>query len=156
MEPSVDGRLEAAERILNRGVRFRLPAPFFSRLFRLNRITVYPPYPGTILEFATIVLKHKLEEAILLSDYAALKQAIEPVALCVAISILNDKQKIEKHSESLQKKLLWKIKPGKLIEMFLVIEKLNRTGDFMNITRYYVLQTSMMMNPNLGQENDGR
>lgn len=149
-------RLEAAERILNRGVRFRLPAPFLSRLLRKNRITVRPLFPGTILEFATIVLKHKLEEAITLSDYAALEKSVKPVARCIAVSVLNNKKKIEEKTDKLQEWLMWKVKPRQLIEMFLVIEKFNRTSDFMNITRYYVIQTLMMMNPNLGQENDGR
>jgi len=152
----MDERLEAAQRILNRGVRFKLPAPFFTRLFRRNVIEVRPLYPGTILEFATIVLKNNLEEVITLSDYAMLEKAIKPVARCIAVSMLNDEQRIEKQTDELQKKLLWKIQPELLVKMFLTISELNRTSDFMNITRYFVLQTSMMMNPNLGQEENGR
>lgn len=152
----MDIRIEAAERILNRGVRFRLPAPFFSRLLKRNTIVVHPPYGGTILEFSRIVLKHKLEDAIALSDYAALEKSISPVALCVAISILNDKHKIAEQADELAEKLLWKVKPRLLIEIFLTIERMNLREDFMTITRYYVIQTSMMMNPNLGQEENGR
>lgn len=151
----MDARLEAAKRILNRGVRVRLPAPFFERLFRRNIIEVRPLYPGTILEFATIVLENNLEEATTLSDYSALVQSINPVARCVAVSILNDEKKIEKFTDKLQKKLLWKVRPELLVEIYTTISEMNRTTDFMDITRYYVLQTSMMMSPNLGQENNG-
>ena len=152
----MDARLEAAKRILHRGVRFRLPAPFLKRLFRKNIIEVRPLYPGTILEFATIVLENNLEEATTLSDYAALTKSIKPVARCVAVSILNDERKIKKFTDKLQRKLLWQVPPGLLIKIYVTIAGMNRTADFMNITRYYVLQTLMMMNPNLGQESDGR
>lgn len=152
----MDVRRQAAERILNRGVRFRLPAPFFSRLFRLDHIIIKPLKPGTILEFATIVLEHDLEEALTLSDYQILKKSIGPIARCVAVSILNNELKIAKRLDKLQRWLLWKVDPQLLIKIFLTIERMNRTSDFTNITRFYVIQTSMMMNPNLGQENDGR
>lgn len=152
----MDARLEAAKSILNRGVRFRLPAPFYRRLFRRNVIEVRPLYPGTILEFATIVLENNLEEATTLSDYASLAKSIKPVARCVAVSMLNDESKIERLTDRLQRKLLWKVPPSLLVEIYLTIAGMNRTADFMNITRYYVLQTLMMMNPNLGQESDGR
>ena len=152
----MDARLEAAKRILNRGVRFRLPAPFFQRLFRRNIIEVRPLYPGTILEFSTIVLENNLEEATSLGDYAALTKSIKPVARCVAVSVLNNEGKIKKFTDKLQNKLLWQVHPDLLIQIYLTIAGMNRTSDFMNITRYYVLQTLMMMNPNLGQESDGR
>jgi hypothetical protein len=151
----MDKRLETAERILNRGVRFRLPAPFLQRLFGLNRVEIKPLKAGTILEFSRIVLKHKLEEAISLEDYGFLAQSIEPVARCLAIAILNDRKKIEQRTDKLQQWLLWRVNPQTLVEMFLVVEPMSRTSDFMNFTRYFVMQTLMMMNPNLGREVNG-
>ena len=150
----MDKRIAAAERILERGVRFRLPAPFFCRLLRKNVVTIRPLYPGTILEFATIVLKHRLEEAITMSDYAALEKSVVPVARCIAVAMLNDRAKIAKQTDRIARWLLWRVKPQQLAAMFMVIQELNRTADFTNITRYFVLQTSMMMNPNLGQEEN--
>lgn len=152
----MDVRQEAAERILNRGVRFRLPAPLFSRLLKLNQIVIKPLFPGTILEFATVVLENNLEEAIILSRYEVLVRSIKPIARCMAIAMLNDEKKIAERSDELQKWLMWKVKPELLVNMFLVVSRLNRTADFMNITKYFVIQTSMMMNPNLGQETNGR
>lgn len=149
-------RQEAAERILNRGVRFSLPAPVFSRLLKLNRIVIKPLYPGTILEFATVVLENNLEKAITLSRYEVLQKSIKPIATCMAIAILNDEKKIAKRKDKLQKWLLWKVPAELLIKMFLVVSGMNRTADFTTITKYFVIQTSMMMNPNLGQETNGR
>jgi len=152
----MDQRLVAAERILNRGVRFRMPAPFFSRLLRRNRITVRPLKPGTIFEFSTIVLENNLEEATTLSDCAALVKSIKPIARCIAVAMLNDEKKIATRTERLQQKLLWKVNTSFLIKIYLTISEMNSSADFMNITRYFVIQTLMMMNPNLGQESDGR
>jgi hypothetical protein len=151
----MDARLKAAERILDRGVRFRLPAPFFSRLFRLNRIEIKPLKAGTIMEFSRIVLKHQLEEAISLRNYDFLSKSIEPVARCLAVAVLNDRKKIEQRTDKLQKWLMWRVNPQLLIEMFLIVEPMTRTSDFMIITRYFVMQTLMMLNPNLGQEENG-
>ena len=149
-------RLEAAERILERGVRFRLPAPFLLRLVRLNRLNIKPMKAGTILEFSRVVLEHKLEEAVALEKYEFLTKSIEPVARCLAIAILNDRKKIEKRTDELQKWLLWRISPQLLIEMFLTVEPMTRTSNFLIITRLFVMQTLMMMNPNLGHDENGR
>lgn len=149
----MDGRIEAAERILNRGVRFKLPASFFSKLLKRDRVDIRPLYAGTILEFAIVVLENKLEEALEKEDWQFLRQSIEPVARCVAIAVLNDKTRIENETDELAEKLLWQIPAGKLIEMFRVIAMQNRLSDFTNITRFFCRQTMMMMNPkNLGQE----
>lgn len=150
----MDVRVQAAERILERGVRFRIPASFFSRLFRRNIIDLHPLKAGTILEFSRVVIMAGLEEAVLKSDWAFLEQSIEPVAKCVAISILNDEDKIKSKTEDLAHKLLWRYPKGTLIEMFEVIAELNGVSDFMNITKFYLSQMTMMMNPrNLGQES---
>lgn len=149
----MDARIEAAERLLDRGVRFRLSASVFSKLLKRDRVDIRPLRAGTILEFSRVVIENKLEEAIEKEDWHFLHQTIRPVAKCVAIAILNSKQEIEEESDSLAEKLLWKVPAGKLVEMFRVIAVQNRLSDFMNITRFFFRQTMMMMNPkNLGQE----
>jgi hypothetical protein len=154
---NMDARVTAAERILDRGVRFLLPASFFQRLFRLNRIEIHPLKGGTILEFSRVVILAGLEDSVLKGDWTFLEKSIEPVARCVAISILNDEDKIRKNADKLSKKLLWNLPAGTLVEIFRTISELNRVSDFMNITRFYVSQMTMMMNPrNLGQEKGGR
>lgn len=149
----MDARIEAAERLLDRGVRFRLPAPFFSRLLKRDCIDIRPLKAGTILEFSIVVIENKLDEALEKEDWHFLQHSIKPVARCVAIAILNTKEGIEMETDQLTEKLLWKIPAGKLIEMFRVIAVQTRMSDFMNITRFFSRQTMMMMNPkNLGQE----
>jgi hypothetical protein len=149
----MDTRIEAAERLLDRGVRFKLPASFVQRLLKRNVIDIHPLCAGTILELAVVVVANELEEALEKEDWQFLQQAIKPVARCVAIAVLNSKEGIEKETDELADKLLWKVPAGKLIEMFRVIAAQNRLSDFINITRFFCRQTMMMMNPkNLGQE----
>ena len=149
----MDARIEAAQRLLDRGVRFRLSASFFQKLFKKDRIDIRPLRAGTILEFSIVVVENKLEEALEKEDWQFLQQAIKPVARCVAIAVLNTKERIENETDELAEKLLWQIPAGKLIEMFSVIAVQNRLSDFTNITRFFCRQTTMMMNPkNLGQE----
>lgn len=149
----MDARIEAAERLLDRGVRFRLSASIFSKLLKRDRIDIRPLRAGTILEISIVVVKNKLEEALEKEDWNFLQQAIKPVARCVAIAILNTKERIESETDELTEKLLWKMPAGKLVEIFRVIAVQNRLSDFTNITRFFCRQTMMMMNPkNLGQE----
>lgn len=148
--------MNAANAILERGVRFRLPAPFYKRWLKKDWITIRHLRAGTILEFSRIVIKHDLESAILLGDYELLMKTIEPCARCIAIAILNDKRKIERQADRLTKRLLWKVSTESLVELFVKISLLNRVSDFTRITRFFSIQTVMMMNAkNLGQTDDG-
>ena len=149
----MDTRIQAAERLLDRGVRFKLPASFFRRLFRLNRIDIRPLRGGTILEFSKVVIENKLDEALEKEDWIFLEKAIEPVCRCIAIAMLRTKKEIEKKADKLTRKLLWDVEASNLIEIFRVIAVQNRLSDFTNFTKFFCRQTMMMMNPkNLGQE----
>lgn len=148
--------MNAANAILERGVRFRLPAPFYKRWLKRDWITIRHLKAGAILEFSRVVIKHDLENAILLGDYELLMKTIEPCARCIAIAILNDKRKIERQADRLTKRLMWKVSTESLVELFVKISLLNRVSDFTRITRFFSIQTVMMMNPkNLGQTDDG-
>lgn len=150
-------RVQAAERILDRGVRFRLPASFLSRLLRRDRIDVRPLRAGTILEISRVVIGEGLGETIAMENWSFLERSIKPVAKCVAIAIINDELQIKRKAEKLSEKLIWSVPAGTLVEIFQVIEAQNRLSDFMNITKFLLTEAMMMMNPkNLGQEKSGR
>lgn len=152
----MDARLEAANAILDRGVRFRLPASFFKTLLKRDYVTIRHLRAGTILEIARVVAKSGIENAITLGDYEQLTKSVEPCARCIAIAILNDKNKIERQAERLTKELLWKISAESLVEIFTKIALMNRVSDFTNITRFFWIQTTTMMNPkNSGHDGDG-
>ncbi len=153
----MDIRVQAAERILDRGVRFRLPASFLSRLLRWDRIDIRPLRAGTILEISRVVVGEGLGEAIAMENWSFLEKSIQPVAKCIAIAILNDKIRIIKKAEKLTGELIWKMPAGTLVEIFQIIAAQNRLADFMNTTKFLLTEVMMMMNPkNLGQEKNGR
>ena len=152
----MDARLQAANAILQKGVRFRLPAPFYKRWLGKNYVVIRYLHAGAILEFSRVVVENELENAIALGDYEFLLKSVEPCARCIAIAILNDETKIERETDKLTKLLLWKIAPQSIVEVFLKISVMNRVSDFMNITKFFLTQTATMMNPkNLGQDEDG-
>lgn len=152
----MDARLKAAETILERGVRFRLPAPFWKRLLKKDWITIRHLKAGTILEIARVVLGAKLENAIALGDYEFLAKAVEPCTRCIAIAVLNDKKQIDRDTDKLTERLLWQVSAESLIDIFLKIAVMNRVSDFTIITRFLLNQTTMMTErKNLGQTENG-
>lgn len=146
----MDTRIEAAERLLNRGVRFRLPASFVDRLLGRDHIDIRPLRPGAILEMSLVIVDNQLAEAVEKGEWEFLQTAIRPVAQCVAIASLGTKRKIERDTERLTEQLLWRIPAQNLVEMFRVIAVQNRVSDFTSITKFLCHQTTMMMTPNLG------
>ena len=150
-----DKRLKAAEQLIQRGVRFKLPAPFLLRWLRPS-ITIKAHKPGAILHFSEAVLKAKLEEALLLKDVEQLAKSIKPLCNCIAISSLNGYLKIKFFKKIVANYLMWQVDKETLIEMFLLIYEINNTKDFKTITKFYIQQTRAMMNPNLGQGVNGK
>lgn len=151
----MDTRVCAADRLLDRGVRFILPAPFYIRWLRLNRITIKGLRAGTIMEFSRVVVKHNLEGAMLEGNYTFLEQAIEPVCQCVAIAMLNDEMAIACRAKRLAKRLMWRYSADVLVQLFSLIAELSKTKDFTIITRFLCNQTAMLMSPNLGRQKKG-
>lgn len=152
----MDARLQAATTILERGVRFRLPAPFYKRWLKKDFVTIRHLKAGTILEISRVVLESGLEEAVTFGDNEFLNKAVEPCTRCIAIAILNDKEAIEEKTEKLTRLLMWQVSAESLVDIFLEISVMNRLSDFTDITRFFLNRMEMMMNrKNLGQEEDG-
>jgi|SRR5690554_258098 len=148
--------LKAADTILDRGVRFTMPAPFLIRLLRLNRIRVKPLRSGAILEFSRVVLRHKLHDLNSEATFDQMVKNIEPLAECLAIAVLNNEFKIKWFTGIYTRWFLWRCHYIQLMEMFAVLSKLNQAHDFTIITKFFCQQTTSMMSPrNLGQQANG-
>lgn len=152
----MDVRERTVNLLLERGVRFRLPAPFFVSLLGLNRLTVRSLKAGTILEISRIVVKHKLEEALFEHNHAFLHKAIVPMSECMALAALNHRLKIKLFRKLLCRYLLWCVPAKELINMFKLVLELNSVTDFMTITKFFSLQAVSLLAPNLGQQKKGR
>ncbi len=141
-----DARLAAADAILDRGVRFVIPhAPVRLRLLGLDRLHIRPLRAGTILAISKVVLEAKLEDAILLEDHAFLATSIEPIARCVALAYINSRRLLGRFTDQITRLMLL-LPVDVLIRIFLQVDSLNQKQHFMTITRWFVVQTQMMMN----------
>lgn len=150
----MDARIDAANVILERGVRFRLPAPFWKRWLKKDYVTIHHLKAGTILEIAKVMIAEKLEDAVGLSGNEFLIKSVPACARCIAIAILNDAEKIERKADELTKKLIHDVSAGSVVKLFMQVAQMNRVSDFTNITRYFLTITQTMMNPkNLGRED---
>lgn len=150
----MDARLKAANVILDRGVRFRLPAPFWKKWLKKDYVTIHHLKAGTIIEIARVVIDGELEDALLGSSSEFLSKSVEACARCVAIAILNEKKAIEKRTDKLTHKLVHEVSAETIINIYAHVVQMNRVADFMNTTKYLLTTTAMLMSPkNLGQEN---
>lgn len=150
-----NARLAAADAILDRGVRFKIPhAPVRIRLLGLDRITIKSLRAGTILEISRVIDSNQIEDAIMLKDHAFLVRCLEPMAQCIALAMINDKLLIRRFTK-LVKKMVLRLPPDMIVEIFLHIERLNQKKLFLTITRFFLIQAQMMTSPrkvNPGQE----
>jgi hypothetical protein len=141
-------KMAAANLLLERGVRFKIDAPFYIRWLRMNRIFIRPLYAGTIAEFSLVILQQKLEDA---TEEIAYKN-MDAVCRVIAIAMLNDEKKIAKKAEKLAKHLQWRVPAYNLIQIFLYLSHVNSTLDFTIITNYFMDKTNQILKMrNLGQ-----
>lgn len=150
-----DKRLDAVNSLMDGGVRFRLPAPFFLKWLKI-RITIRAHKAGTILAFSKVVLANHLEEKIVANNIKGITESIEAMAECIAISALNSRYKIWWFKKIVKSYLLWQIDKNVLAELFLTVAKLNDASDFTSITKWYIQEAKLLLNPNLGQTENGR
>lgn len=153
MEQEDKVRLAAANLLLQRGVKFRVDAPFWQRITGRNVIHIRPLYPGTIAAFSLEILKNGLETA----TQQQLLENISIVSRIIAIAVLNDKHKIEKELDSLSSKLLWRVPALQLLNIYSSLNNINKVVDFTIITNWTIRMMKMMMNPklSLGQDEEG-
>ncbi|HAQ21108.1 MAG TPA: hypothetical protein DCR40_18025 [Prolixibacteraceae bacterium] len=151
----------AAETILERGVRVRLPAPRFLRLLGKKEIavTIGQPYLGTLEHLSMLSLKAGFSfEGIDTGDLDAAHRLIaahsKTVRRILAVMILNSKLKIFLFSGVLASWLKWKVKPHRLLELFLVIVTLSGMEDFTNTIRL-IRSMRVTMPRNLSPTGEG-
>jgi len=151
----------AAETILESGVRVKLPAPLFLRVFGKKEISVVirQPYLGTLMHLSRLSLKAdfdldgidqgKLDEA-----HKLMAEHGPTIARMAAVVILNGKLKIRLFSGLLANYLLWKLKPRRLIEVVILIITLSGVQDFTTSIR--LIRSMKMTTPkNLSPQDQG-
>lgn len=152
----------AADTILERGVRVKLPAPFFLRLFRreITPVLRQPKY-GTLLHVARVSLKTgfdvtKLNEGDINSAHELISKYVRPVAKIAAILFLNSKWKIGLFSNVVANWLIWKLTPRKMAEIAILAVAYGGIEDFTTTIRLIGAMRMKATGPhNLSQKENG-
>ena len=147
--------LQAANSLLKRGVRYKLPAPLLFRLLGSKHISINitPLYAGTELRIAALLSEKGITEEKLNEDPSKLMyQHYNDILKIVALASLN-RLAISRLAMWLRIWLLRQASVWQLYELYAAIRQFSGTGPFLIITRL-VIQTRMTA-PNLGQTAKG-
>lgn len=134
----------AIDLILERGVRFRLPAPFYKQLLRLNQVTIRPPLTGTVFLICREALAYELSDTSLLLTETPTPNQVEGVTRVVAIAVLGRKAVDEERLTKLAKKLeaiTW----ASLLELYSMVKQLMRVEDFRSTTASVAMTVTSLM-----------
>lgn len=156
---------QAAETLLERGVRFSIPAPFFLRLFgkKAVNLTIYPPKMGTLIAFSGKYVAMGIDTKGLESGEVGevtllIAQHGKDITEAIAVAVLNSKWKIRLFGRMAGRWLMWKLTPQRMAELFMVITMMSGYKDFTTIIRFLPSTNMMKMRKqteNLSQETSG-
>ena len=151
----------AAETILERGVRVKLPAPRFLRLIGKKEIsvTIRQPNMGTLLHVSRLSLKagfsfEGIDAGNLDAAHELISKHTKTCIRIVAIIILGSKFKIWLFSGMLRRWLMGKVTPRRLFELILMTVTMSGVQDFTNAIRL-IRSMRVTMPRNLSPESKG-
>lgn len=132
----------AADRILENGVRVKVPAPFFLRVFGKKQVSllIRQPYLGTLMHISRLALRagfdfEKIDQGEIDAAHRLVSEHAGTASRIVAVSVLNSKVKINLFTRLLSGWLKYKIKPRKLAEITMTIVLLSGIQDFTSSIR---------------------
>lgn len=153
--------LLAAQTILERGIRAKVRAPFFLRIFRIRSITLVlrPLYAGTLIRvaaeyFKTGISLDELEKNSNEDALSILSVHGKAVSMAVAVALLNSRWKIRLFAGWMSGYLMDNMRWKEMLQMLHVALIHNGTADFINTTR--LVRTVMITEPkDPGQKKKG-
>lgn len=146
----------AAETILQRGVKVKIPAPWCIRWLKKTLVMrLTSPFEGTMLRVSRYYLSTGLTDAKLenvTTEQALVLMAVHGKAIskAVACAILNGFLKGKFFTRPLAWYLRWNLKPQELFALTTALLLYGGTADFMNTTR--LVRQMKATTPNLGQK----
>ena len=152
----------AAETILEKGVRVKLPAPFFLRPFWPEiGLKIRQPKYGTLLHVAQLSLKAgfdvtKLETGEFAEVHALYDQYLKPLSRIIAVLFFNSKWGIRLFSRIMALWLIWHLTPRKMAEITVVAVAFSGYEDFTTTIRLIGAMRMKATAPrNLSHEKNG-
>lgn len=153
--------IRAAQGILERGIRAKVRAPFFLRLFRIKtiNITLHRLYAGTLFQvseyyLSTGITDEQLKELKTEDALGLMKKHGDAIFRCIACALLNNRLLIRWLTKPLASYLRANMHMQDALAMLEVVLLYNGTADFISITRY--VRSLMITEPtNQGHEKAG-
>jgi hypothetical protein len=149
----------AAETILQRGVKVKIPAPWFIRWLKKSWVVVLKsPFEGTMLRVATYYLStglkdEKLENITTEETLQLMQVHGKAISKAVACAILNGYWKGKLFTRPFAWYLRWHLTSQELFGLTTALVLFGGTADFMNTTR--LVRKMKATTPNLGQMTKG-
>lgn len=148
--------LQAANSLLKRGLRYKIPAPLFLRLFgkRQIKITITQLYAGTELRVAAIIAEAGITDESLntATPDKFMVEHYKNILHIVAIASLN-RRVVTPLALYFRRLALKRLSVWQLFELYVAIRQYSGVSPFMTITRLAV--ETRMTKPNLGQAATG-
>ena len=133
-------RAESARLLLERGVKFRLPAPLLLKWLLPRHLVIRGLKLGTLLEVARLTEEYQLEEHLLDPPLNRLSEVL-------AVAVLNDRLLIRYLRKPLARWLLWGVTSEGLLELWSVVRAMCDPAPFMTITTWVVTETRSLLAP---------
>lgn len=141
---------QAADTILGRGVRFRIPAPLFLRLIGIRSVgvTLKPPHYGTMIAFANSAVAMGIDVSTLADGdigqcHALMAKHGDGLTRVIAIAILRTKWRIRLFTGLVANWLKWSLTAQRMMELFLLYTLQSNLQDFITTIRYLQVQNPM-------------
>jgi len=152
---------QAADTLLERGVRFPIPAPFLLRIFgkKTVNLTVYRPKMGTLIYISKGFVGMEIdattiEDGDVAQAYALVAKHGKEMSRLMAVAILNGNWRIKLFAGMLGKWLQWQLNAELLATLFMIITNLSGVQYFTSTIRY-LPGMNMMKRRNLSPVEDG-
>lgn len=149
----------AAETILQRGVKVKIPAPWFIRWFKKSWVVVLKsPFEGTMLRVSTYYLStglkdEKLENITTEETLQLMQVHGKAISRAVACAILNGYWKGKLLTRPFAWYLRWHLTAQEIFGLTTALLLYGGTADFMNTTR--LVRKMKATTPSLGQKTKG-
>ena len=152
---------QAANTLLERGVRFPIPAPFLLRVFGKKNVglTIHQPKMGTLIYLSEGFVSMGIDPATL--EDGDIGKAYGLVALhgkvmcrMMAVAVLNSRWKIRLFAKLLGNLLRWRLTAKLLADLFMMITALSGVQYFTSTIRF-LPATNLMKVRNLSPKTEG-
>jgi hypothetical protein len=144
----------AAEILLDRGVAWPVPAPWFLRILGRRTISIKALRLGTLFELSLLYASMGITEEDFKDPHKLIREDMKTVCLITAICILNSRFLIRMFSKPLARFVINEFTANMQLEVMIFIATYSGAGSFLSTIRL-IGDLSVTAPKNLSPENQG-